>query len=124
MRTFVAIVIGGSLGCWTRYALTNLLQSIFGRGFPVATLTINVLGSFLMGFLFIVTLERVVIDPDLRTGILTGFLGGLTTFSTYAMEMLLLAERGEPLKSALYAGLSVGLGLAAAFTGAQFARAL
>ena len=124
MGSFVAILIGGTMGCWARYLLTSLLQSLFGRGFPVATLTINVFGSFLMGLLFILTLERIVISPDLRTGILTGFLGGFTTFSTYAMEMLLLAERGEALKSVLYAGLSVSLGLAAAFTGAQLARAL
>jgi fluoride exporter len=87
-------------------------------------LSINVLGSFLMGFLFIETLERLTIGPHFRIGVLTGFLGGFTTFSTFAMESLLLAEQGEAIKSALYVALSVGLGLLAAFAGAYIARNL
>ena len=122
MQAYLAIAIGGTLGCWARYAMSNLVQAIFGRDFPYATLSINVLGSFLMGFLFFSTLERVMISPSLRVGMLTGFLGGFTTFSTFAMEMLLLAEQGEAGKSALYAALSLGLGLIAAFGGAYVAR--
>lgn len=124
MQTYLAIAIGGTLGCWARYGMTNLVQAIYGRDFPYATLSINVLGSFLMGFLFIETLERLTISPHLRIGILTGFLGGFTTFSTFAMEMLLLAERGEAAKSALYGALSLGLGFLAAFSGAYIARNL
>ena len=92
--------------------------------FSIATMSINVIGSFLMGFLFIVTLERLTLSPALRTGILTGVLGGYTTFSTFEMETLLLAEGGELLKAALYAVLSVGLGFVAAFGGAYIARNL
>ncbi len=124
MRIYVAIAIGGTLGCWSRYAMTNLVQAIYGRDFPYATLSINVLGSFLMGFLFIETLERLTISPELRTGILTGVLGGFTTFSTFEMETLLLVEQGEPLKSLLYVVLSVGLGFFCAFGGAYIARNL
>lgn len=124
MWAYVAIAIGGVLGCWARYAMTNLVQSIYGRDFPYATLSINVLGSFLMGFLFIETLERLTISPALRIGILTGFLGGFTTFSTFAMESLLLAEQGDALKSALYVFLSITIGLFAAFGGAFMARNL
>ena len=63
--------------------------------FLIQTLTINVMGSFLMGFLFVETLERLTLAPWIRTGVLTGFLGGYTTFSTFEMETLLLAEGGE-----------------------------
>ena len=56
MWAYVMIAIGGTLGCWARYAMTNLVQSVYGRDFPYATLSINVGGSFLMGFLFIETL--------------------------------------------------------------------
>ena len=122
--TYVAIAIGGVLGCWARFAQTNLVQAVYGRDFPFATISINVIGSFLMGFLFIETLERLTLPPALRTGILTGVLGGYTTFSTFEMETLLLAEDGELLKAALYALLSVGLGFAAAFGGAYIARNL
>jgi fluoride exporter len=52
MQPYLAIAVGGTLGCWARYAMTNLVQAIYGRDFPYATLSINVLGSFLMGFLF------------------------------------------------------------------------
>jgi CrcB protein len=100
------------------------VQAVFGRDFPLATLSINVIGSFLMGFLFIVTLERLMIPPSVRVGVLTGVLGGYTTFSTFEMETLLLAENGEFLKAALYVVLSVVIGFAAAFGGAYIARNL
>jgi CrcB protein len=124
MWTYVAIAIGGALGCWARYAQTTLMQAVFGRNFPFATLSINVIGSFLMGFLFILTVERLVIPPSVRVGVLTGVLGGYTTFSTFEMETLLLAENGEFFKAALYVVLSVTVGFAAAFGGAYIARNL
>jgi CrcB-like protein, Camphor Resistance (CrcB) len=80
--------------------------------------------KFPYGFLFIVTLERLMIPPSVRGGVLTGVLGGYTTFSTFEMETLLLAEGGEFLKAALYVVLSVGVGFAAAFGGAYIARNL
>jgi CrcB protein len=124
MQTYLAIAIGGTLGCWARYAMTILVQAIYGRDFPYATLSINLLGSFLMGFLFFETLERLTVPPPLRAGILTGVLGGYTTFSTFEMETLLLVEQGEPLKAALYVTLSVGVGFLGAFGGAYIARNL
>ena len=124
MWTYVAIAIGGTLGCWARFAQTNLVQAVYGRDFPYATMSINVMGSFVMGFLFIETLERLTLTPALRTGILTGVLGGYTTFSTFEMETVLLAEGGELFKAALYMVLSVGLGFMAAFAGAYIARNL
>ena len=124
MWIYIAIAIGGTLGCWARYAMTSLVQTIYGREFPYATFSINLLGAFLMGFLFIETLERLTLSPALRTGILTGGLGGYTTFSTFEMEALLLAEQGEFAKAALYVTLSVGLGFLCAFGGAYIARNL
>ena len=124
MWTYVAIAIGGTLGCWARYTQTSLVQAVFGRDFPLATLSINVIGSFLMGFVFILTLERLSVPPTVRVGVLTGVLGGYTTFSTFEMEALLLAENGEFLKAALYVILSVVIGFAAAFGGAYIARSL
>lgn len=124
MLTYLAIAVGGTLGCWARYAMTNLVQAVYGRDFPYATLSINLLGAFLMGFLFIETLDRLTISPILRTGILTGMLGGYTTFSTFEMETFLLVERGEGWKALLYIILSVGLGFLCAFGGAAIARNL
>jgi fluoride exporter len=124
MWTYVAIAIFGTLGCLARYGMTNLVQTIYGREFPYATLSINVGGSFLMGFLFVETLERLTISPELRTGILTGFIGGYTTFSTFEMEILLLVEQGANVKAILYLVLSITLGFGAAFGGAYIARNL
>jgi fluoride exporter len=124
MWTYIAIAIFGVFGCWARYGMTNLVQTIYGREFPYATLSINVGGSFLMGFLFIETLERLTISPELRTGILTGFLGGYTTFSTFEMETLLLVEQGNAVNAILYVALSVVFGFVAAFFGAYIARNL
>ena len=124
LATYFAIAVGGTLGCWARYAMTNLVQTVYGRDFPYATLSINLLGSFLMGFLFIETLDRLTISPALRTGILTGVLGGYTTFSTFEMETLLLVEQGEPMRAVLYIVLSVVLGFLCAFGGAYIARNL
>lgn len=124
MWNYVAVAVGGVFGCWARYYLTGLIQEVFGRSFPYATLTINVLGAFLMGFLFIETLERIQMSPAVRTGILTGVIGGFTTFSTFAMETLLLADEGELGKAALYVLLSLILGLGGVFAGAYIARNL
>jgi len=122
MYTFVAIAAAGIVGCWSRYLMTQLIQAIWGTAFPYATLAINVSGCFLMGFLFVETLERLTLPVPIRTGILTGFIGGYTTFSTFSMETLLLIESGQAGKGALYLLLSNMLGLAAAFSGAYLAR--
>ena len=87
-------------------------------------LSINVLACFMMGFLFEETLERLTISPVLRVGILTGFIGGFSTFSTFAMETLLLTEQGEPVKGLLYVLLSIVFGLAAVTGGVYIARSL
>jgi CrcB protein len=124
MQTYVTVAIGGVLGCWLRLFVGTWIPNWTGRDFPYATLIINVLGSFLMGFLFIATVERFAVSPSVRVGILTGFLGGFTTFSAFSMEMLLLVQGGEPAKGAVYAVGSVVLGLAACFAGAILARTI
>ena len=124
MWAYVTIAIGGVFGCWARYAMTNSVQGLLGRAFPYATLSINVLACLLIGFLFTITMERIIIAPTIRLGILTGFLGGFSTFSTFAMETFLLAEQGEWGRSALYVFLSLLLGLLATFVGVFAARAI
>lgn len=124
MWNYVAVALGGAVGCCARYGVTQWVQLYYSRSFPLATLIINVLGCFVMGFLFFATLERVSISPTLRMALLTGVLGGFTTFSTFAMEALLLLEDGEAGYAVLYLLLSLTLGLGAAFLGVYLARSL
>jgi fluoride exporter len=119
---WLAIAIGGTLGCWLRYGQTLFVQNILGREFPSATMSINVIGSFLMGFLFVATTTRIDMSVAMRLGILTGFLGGYTTFSTFSMETLLLVQNGFIVRAALYVALSVGLGFGGAVLGVFLAR--
>ncbi|MGC8509068.1 MAG: fluoride efflux transporter FluC [Thiomonas sp.] len=120
--TYVFIALFAIIGAFARYGQTLVVQGLLGRSFPFATLSINVLGSFLMGFLFFETLERINISPELRTGILTGGLGAYTTFSTFSLESLGLIENGEMVKAGLYIGASVVLSIAAAIFGAFLSR--
>jgi fluoride exporter len=124
MWAYVTIAIGGVLGCWARYTMTTSVQGLLGRAFPYATLSINVVACLLIGFIFTVTMERIIVAPTIRLGILTGFIGGFSTFSTFAMETYLLAEQGAWGRSALYVFLSLLLGLAATFVGVLAARAI
>jgi len=124
MWTYFGVAVGGAAGCCARYGVTQLIQLVYGKSFPLATLIINVLGCFLMGFLFFETLDRISVSPTLRTAILAGGLGGFTTFSTFAMESILLIEDGEIGYAAAYLLLSVFLGLFAALLGAYIARNL
>jgi len=124
MWNYVAVAVGGAAGCCARYGVTQLVQMFYGRNFPLATLIINVAGCLLMGFLFILTLDRLSVSPTLRMTMLTGVLGGFTTFSAFAMETLLLVEDGEHAYAVLYVAASVVLGLAAALLGAWLARSL
>lgn len=122
--TYVYIAIFAIVGAFARYGQTSVIQGVLGRSFPFATLSINVLGSFLMGFLFFETLERVNLNPSLRTGLLTGGLGAYTTFSTFSLESLNLIEGGELTKAALYVAASIVLSIAAAIFGAFLSRNL
>jgi CrcB protein len=120
--TYVFIALFAIIGAFARYGQTLVVQGVLGRSFPFATLSINILGSFLMGFLFFETLERINLSPELRTGILTGGLGAYTTFSTFSLESLSLIENGEMVKAGLYIGASVVLSIAAALFGAFLSR--
>ena len=124
LGTLGLIAIFAVLGAWARYGQSILVQMVLGRGFPWATLSINVLGCFLMGFLFFETLERSALSPELRTGILTGGLGAYTTFSTFSLETLVLFENGEAIKALAYMFSSLFLCVAAAFMGAWVARSI
>jgi CrcB protein len=94
MINIMYIAAGGALGAVMRFLVSTGIHSLLGRGFPYGTLTVNVLGSFLMGILFIFLTERSSLGPEWRALILIGFLGAFTTFSTFSIETLNLIENG------------------------------
>jgi CrcB protein len=124
MSQLIAIALGGSAGAITRFLVANGIYGWLGREFPHGTLFINVSGSFLMGFLSAIMLQRFPLAVDYRAAILIGFLGAYTTFSTFALETLYLFEEGSLLKAGLNVFLSVVLCLAAVWVGLILGRQL
>jgi CrcB protein len=124
MSQVAAIALGGAVGSVLRYWMSNSVHALVGRGFPYGTLSVNVLGSLLMGFLFVLFLDRLGNDTVLRAGVLIGLLGGFTTFSAFSMETVNLIEQGAHLRAAINAGVSVLLCVAATWIGVVLGRQL
>jgi CrcB protein len=118
----LVLSVGGALGVNARYWLGVWISRWASPQFPWATFAINVSGSFLIGVLT-VALTRWWPHPHLRLLMITGVLGGYTTFSTFALESATLWERGETLLAAANLGGSVALGFAAVVLGLALARA-
>jgi fluoride exporter len=95
VRDFLAISIAAIFGANARYFLSRLAAREFGPVFPVGTLIINVVGSFVVGFFVIWTTERVLMDPRWRLLVVVGFCGSFTTFSSYAFETMSYFEQGQ-----------------------------
>lgn len=124
MQQILAIAAGGAVGAVLRFAVSNSVYRMVGRDFPYGTLTVNVLGSLLMGFLFIVLVERHLVAVEWRAALLVGLLGSFTTFSAFSMETIALLEDGEVLRAMLNVILSVVLCLTATWLGLGIGRQL
>ncbi|GMQ91559.1 MAG: fluoride efflux transporter CrcB [Gammaproteobacteria bacterium] len=116
MKHLLVIATGGAAGAVFRYGLSSGIAHWFGKGFPLGTLTVNVVGSGLMGFLYVLMLQRVV-SEEWRLALLTGLLGAFTTFSTFSVETLNLFQDGAYAKAGGNIILSVFLCLFAAWLG-------
>ena len=106
----VMIAVGGALGAVARYSLSGWVQGLLSTSFPLGTMAVNVLGSFLLGLLFYL-LEGLAVSAEVRSLLTIGFLGAFTTFSTFSYEALVLVQGGEWARGSLYIGGSVLLGL-------------
>jgi CrcB protein len=119
-----AIAAGGATGALLRYWTSTGIYAIVGRSFPYGTLTVNVLGSVLMGLLTVLLMERLYVSPELRGAVLVGLLGAFTTFSTFSLETLFLIEQGDLFRALLNVMLSVVLCLSGAWIGLIIGRML
>lgn len=120
LHLYLFIAIGGGAGACLRFFLSQLMLQWFGRGFPFGTLLVNVVGSFFLGLMF-ATLGQSEAEEFLwRSGVGVGFLGALTTFSTFSLDTLLLLQQGFYVKAALNMILNVLCCLLAAWLALHF----
>ncbi len=105
MKIFFSVCLGGAVGSFLRYVVSALLVRGSAHSFPLATFTVNIIGSFLIGLFFAMTQRYEWFSPQLRLFFITGFCGGLTTFSTFAYENLSLLQSGN---ITLFIAYSVG----------------
>ncbi|MCC5999487.1 MAG: fluoride efflux transporter CrcB [Pararhodobacter sp.] len=122
LGTLTQVAIGGALGAMARFGTQTLSFRLFGPGFPVGTMVVNGLGSFLIGLLAALLIDREI--ARFSPGIIVGFLGAYTTFSTYALDALRLWERGEVALAASYVLGTVLLSISACVIGMALGRSL
>ncbi len=103
--------IGGFFGAISRYLIAGFVQKSFGSMFPVGTLSVNVIGSFIIGFMAMYFSQ--VIEPEYKALVITGFLGALTTFSTFSLENINMLQDGNYIKVVLNITLNIVLTLSA-----------
>ena len=121
MMHLLAVALGGAAGSLLRYWMSGWLNTPEGR-LPVGTLSINVIGSLLMGITFVLIMEKARLSPELRPLIMTGMLGGFTTFSTFSLEAVTLFNEGHTGAALIYVLLSVILCITALYIGLWFTR--
>ncbi|HEY7922913.1 MAG TPA: fluoride efflux transporter CrcB [Vicinamibacteria bacterium] len=122
----LAVALGSALGGVARYGLSGLVARSFGETFPWGTLIVNVLGSFLIGFVATLTGPdgRVLVSPVTRQFWMPGIFGGFTTFSSFSLQTLSLAQDGEWTRALANVTLSIALCLLGVWLGASLAAAV
>jgi CrcB protein len=116
------IALAGSVGALSRYGLSSLVSNVFGDKFALGTLTVNVIGCFLIGFVMHISLSTDIISVDIRNAVTIGFLGALTTFSTFSYETFKYIEDAQWIYAGANVALNVILGLIATIIGLAAAR--
>lgn len=124
MMNVLLVAVGGAIGSVCRYLTGLWMTRIFGPAFPWGTLTVNLVGSFAIGFLTELVARKLNASMEMRLLIVVGFLGGFTTFSSFSLDTMALLEREATLAAISYVFLSVILSLLAAFGGLALGRAV
>lgn len=122
IRLILAVSAGGVLGTLLRFAVSNWVNSHLPKYFPLASLLVNLLGCLLIGYLYGLFVSRPELPAELRNGLMLGFLGAFTTFSTFSLDTLRLLENGATGVALGYISLSVLGGLLATWAGLGLAK--
>lgn len=118
------VALGGAAGSVCRYLVGQWSLRLFGPAFPWGTLIVNVAGSFAIGLLVELVARRLNASTEMRLLIITGFLGGFTTFSAFSLDVISLVERSTTLVGVTYVIASVAVSLAAVFAGLALGRSM
>ncbi len=124
MTHILLVAAGGALGSVLRYLVGLWTLRSFGPSFPWGTLTVNITGSFLIGVFAEVIARKFGASAEMRVFLITGILGGYTTFSAFSLDAITLFERGEPVTALIYVVSSVLLSALAVFAGLALMRAI
>ena len=122
MKYLVFVALGGAGGAVARYLLASAVHNWTNHPIPFGTLVVNVLGSFLIGVLYVLIVEKMVVHEDWRSVLMIGFLGAFTTFSTFSLESLALFENGQIASALFYILASVTLCILAVWCAAVLTR--
>ncbi|HEX9215724.1 MAG TPA: fluoride efflux transporter CrcB [Gemmatimonadales bacterium] len=122
--TILYIALGGIAGTLSRYGLEGWIQSRTATGFPLGTLTVNVTGSLLLGFIIRVATGTALISPDIRAAVTIGFCGAFTTMSTFSYESVALLNDGDYVRAALYMSATIAGCVGAVMLGAALGNKL
>ncbi|EJT05377.1 fluoride efflux transporter CrcB [Rhizobium sp. CCGE 510] len=118
------VAVGGAIGSLLRYYVGQWTLRLMGPAFPWGTLAVNIVGCFVIGVFSELIARRFNASVELRLLLITGFLGGFTTFSAFSLDAISLFERGEAVAGGIYIVASVGLSMAAVMSGLAVMRAL
>lgn len=124
MKVLLIVGTGGFLGSVSRYLVSLVVQKNIDSSFPLGTMLVNIIGSFIIGVIYALSEQSEVLSPEWRTFLAVGFCGGFTTFSSFAYENFSMLSLQEFLFSSLYIGLSLILGLIAVYLGVVIVRAI
>jgi CrcB protein len=122
MNIALAVGAGGAVGSVLRYTLTNAVVRAVGTAFPYGTVLVNVIGSFVIGILYVWLMERMGARPELRAFLIVGVLGGFTTFSSFSLETVTLLMQESYTKAVANVVVSVLLCVGCTWLGIQLAR--
>ena len=122
--TLLFLAVGGAFGAVSRYLVQGWVQDLAGGRFPWGTFAVNISGSFVLGLVFALTMDRAILSPEIRIPLMIGFIGSYTTFSTLMLESWVLVEEGDLVRMFANLAGSVVIGMIAVVGGLAVGRLL